>query len=232
MLHISTEFWYNGNNNRTNAPAMLATSRGVTQEGEVPMCSKSTPNHNSSTTPNLSGSSVIHCDSCGKPFTVYPYRSGKARFCSVACTRTLKERVCRQCGKHEMVRASKSNRPYCSNECYAESMRGKGVGRAFPSVITRRSNDGAYKRGVSRTQHVRTRDVEQMLEYYGNECAYCGSTSRVGLDHVEPLSRGGEHAISNLVPCCAKCNQLKRDRSLPKFLLRVNFGVAEMRRTK
>lgn len=47
-------------------------------------------------------------------------------------------------------------------------------------------------------------------------CAYCGrrpstwsSREKLGIDHVEPLSRGGEHTATNVVPCCVSCNASK-----------------------
>lgn len=41
-------------------------------------------------------------------------------------------------------------------------------------------------------------------------CHYCGGllTRRtVTADHVFPISRGGARGLTNLVPCCRKCNQ-------------------------
>ena len=41
-------------------------------------------------------------------------------------------------------------------------------------------------------------------------CAYCGSDDRMEIEHVRPISNGGAHDISNIVPACQKCNASKR----------------------
>jgi len=50
-------------------------------------------------------------------------------------------------------------------------------------------------------------------------CGYCGCTFTVSnrsMDHFVPLSRGGDHTRSNLVPACTSCNSRKQDRLLPR----------------
>ncbi len=49
----------------------------------------------------------------------------------------------------------------------------------------------------------------------GWRCAYCGREGGTGdltVDHVKPLSRGGEHAWDNVVASCRRCNHRKGDR--------------------
>ena len=45
-------------------------------------------------------------------------------------------------------------------------------------------------------------------------CAYCPRTTRLHIDHVVPLVRGGKHDISNIVPACESCNTSKGARLL------------------
>lgn len=66
----------------------------------------------------------------------------------------------------------------------------------------RRLQQQGYKRHVKRATF---RDC-------GRRCVYCGSLlglEDATLDHVHPLSRGGDHAPGNLVAACQACNQLK-----------------------
>lgn len=44
---------------------------------------------------------------------------------------------------------------------------------------------------------------------YGGKCAYCRERPWKHQDHVIPLSRGGSHALANVVPACQPCNQKK-----------------------
>jgi 5-methylcytosine-specific restriction endonuclease McrA len=52
-------------------------------------------------------------------------------------------------------------------------------------------------------------------------CAYCGErTVKVEMDHVIPLSKGGRHAIGNVLPACTLCNRSKNARLLADWRLR------------
>lgn len=57
---------------------------------------------------------------------------------------------------------------------------------------------------------VSPRDWRRLLNRYGYRCFYCGTCPEtLHMDHVFPLSRGGRHAIGNLVPACVSCNSSK-----------------------
>ena len=45
----------------------------------------------------------------------------------------------------------------------------------------------------------------------GHKCQYCGSRSNLTLDHVIPISKGGNSSWENLVTACKKCNARKGD---------------------
>lgn len=50
---------------------------------------------------------------------------------------------------------------------------------------------------------------QDILEKYGNKCLKCGSENNLSMDHIIPLSLGGDHDISNIQPLCRKCNSKK-----------------------
>lgn len=50
-----------------------------------------------------------------------------------------------------------------------------------------------------------------------DECYYCGGPHEHD-DHFIPLSRGGTHEVSNLVPACEICNCSKKDKLLEEWL--------------
>lgn len=63
------------------------------------------------------------------------------------------------------------------------------------------------------------------------ECHYCGkriTDSEITLDHVKPVARGGSNYVSNLVPCCERCNRKKGSASYAEFI-RSPFMQAVMR---
>ncbi len=47
---------------------------------------------------------------------------------------------------------------------------------------------------------------------YKNACAYCGSTCRLTIHHIIPVSKGGPSSIDNLVQACQSCNSRIHDR--------------------
>lgn len=52
------------------------------------------------------------------------------------------------------------------------------------------------------------------IRYYifkrdGNKCLCCESIKNLTLDHINPISKGGENKISNLQTLCRSCNSIK-----------------------
>jgi len=54
------------------------------------------------------------------------------------------------------------------------------------------------------------REWRKLVRRYPHQCAYCGGNDGgIHMDHVVPLSRGGRHAIGNVLPACQACNLSK-----------------------
>jgi hypothetical protein len=59
----------------------------------------------------------------------------------------------------------------------------------------------------------------EIVAYFGGRCAYCGEPSgRLEREHMQPLSRGGEHTAANIVPSCRTCNASKHTKTLIEWL--------------
>jgi 5-methylcytosine-specific restriction endonuclease McrA len=66
-----------------------------------------------------------------------------------------------------------------------------------------------YKRIILSRKNILRRD--------GHRCQYCGRGDLpLTLDHVLPLSRGGDDTWENLVCACVGCNNRKGDRTPPE----------------
>jgi 5-methylcytosine-specific restriction endonuclease McrA len=48
-------------------------------------------------------------------------------------------------------------------------------------------------------------------------CAYCGKACEPTIDHLVPLSRGGQHIASNVKPACLSCNSSKGARLVSEW---------------
>lgn len=58
-----------------------------------------------------------------------------------------------------------------------------------------------------------------MLDEYDHRCGYCGVGGvRLDRDHIVPLSRGGRHDASNIIPACRSCNMRKGTRLPDEWL--------------
>jgi 5-methylcytosine-specific restriction endonuclease McrA len=49
-------------------------------------------------------------------------------------------------------------------------------------------------------------------------CVVCGSSEKIEVDHILPLSRGGAHSINNLQPLCRFCNASKGSKTMEEWL--------------
>lgn len=56
----------------------------------------------------------------------------------------------------------------------------------------------------------------EILKMRQKPCIYCGEKSS-HIDHVIPLSRGGQHRIGNLAPSCMKCNLTKNNKFISEW---------------
>ena len=72
----------------------------------------------------------------------------------------------------------------------------------------------------------------EVLKRDNHRCQYCGSNKRLTLDHVIPVSKGGEHKWNNVVTACESCNQYKRDSASAHAGLRTPLEAGMPLRTK
>jgi hypothetical protein len=66
---------------------------------------------------------------------------------------------------------------------------------------------------------VTSADWRKLVARFDGRCAYCGQRCTPTMEHVVPLSRGGRHAIGNLIPACLKCNLSKNNRFIMEWRL-------------
>jgi hypothetical protein len=66
----------------------------------------------------------------------------------------------------------------------------------------------ARERG-SRTTHLSPDQMWRRWVEFAHRCAYCGAGGDLQVEHVIPISQGGEHHLGNIVPACQRCNYSK-----------------------
>jgi 5-methylcytosine-specific restriction endonuclease McrA len=72
--------------------------------------------------------------------------------------------------------------------------------------IRRKATLGAKRAAAKAFGWVDPDSWQAVLAFYRYGCAYCEADHWDQQDHCRPLSRGGRHDISNVVPSCAACN--------------------------
>lgn len=69
----------------------------------------------------------------------------------------------------------------------------------------------------------------KVVALHGRSCWLCGKAiayeSKVTLDHVRPLSKGGSSKIHNLRPAHDKCNRRRGNGDVPELLLTADMEV-------
>ena len=145
------------------------------------------------------------CKICGN--TYLPYYRGQ-KYCGQECKFEAHRREgfvnCAYCGNP--FKRSKRAIKYCSQRCY---------GNSLLSPFPRKGKE--FTRAVRRA--IRERD--------GYVCVVCGSATHLEIDHIIPVSLGGDNSITNGQTLCHDCHRQKSLRQrrviLSRHLLR---GVA------
>jgi hypothetical protein len=72
-------------------------------------------------------------------------------------------------------------------------------------------NRNSYKsRRRMATRFTSKKEIRRaVFEKHGEQCAKCGATEKIELDHIVPVVKGGENNIKNMQPLCKSCNSSK-----------------------
>ena len=78
-----------------------------------------------------------------------------------------------------------------------------------PFAIEAQNRRRAKKNSAEKVDLTRAQ-WEVIKAIYDYRCVYCGKKSkRLTQDHITPISKGGNHTASNVVPACGSCNSKK-----------------------
>ena len=111
---------------------------------------------------------------------------------------------CKNC-KNEFEKEHPSKR-YCSDECYFLAQKNRNVIIARFDIFNR-DNFTCFYCGKNPQEHKISLDV----------------------DHIIPLSKGGNNSIDNLVTSCHECNSCKNDKMLSDDKLEKFLGIISER---
>ncbi len=157
------------------------------------------------------------CKNCGRKFEAQV----GAMYCSAECKGlnvklTAKRFYCAECNQCVQTSYRDKRKKFCSNVCSRRS-----------EVRVRRKMERARLRNVQ----VEKVDPIKVFERDGWKCQICGGKTPKAkrgmiderapeLDHIVPLSVGGEHSYKNTQCACRECNGKKGNRvygQIPMF---------------
>jgi 5-methylcytosine-specific restriction endonuclease McrA len=70
---------------------------------------------------------------------------------------------------------------------------------------------------------IQPHELRTRFALFGNCCAYCGASGDMEIEHVIPISKGGTHAMGNILPACHDCNSSKRAKEVEGWYRRKPF---------
>lgn len=114
---------------------------------------------------------------------------------------------CRDCNREYQREYRKKNPDYWRR--YEAKRRTKS------QVRQRNARRRALERNAS--GEATAQQIAARFAYYGNRCIMCGTTDKLTVDHLIPLSRGGANWPSNMAPMCHRCNCQKGSRTIQEF---------------
>jgi 5-methylcytosine-specific restriction endonuclease McrA len=135
----------------------------------------------------------------------------------------LSARPCKRCGA--VFTPKQSTSVFCSRLCsrrvsYARYRKQRVAaavawGRANPELrraiaAQHKASRRAWEQLNPDSVGIASTNWRKLVRHYRHRCAYCGGNEGgIHMDHVIPLSRGGRHAIGNVLPACQGCNLSK-----------------------
>lgn len=158
------------------------------------------------------------------------------------CGRSIehKRRDAKYCDRSCKAKASEQRRPPRSNQDRYRNERARRLAYARRKYAENAEAMREYSRQYRRNNPHRRRSAddrralmmvenpgfcpfgedewERMKRRFDHCCAYCGEKSPVlEKDHVIPLTRGGRHALANILPACPACNRAKYNHLLSEW---------------
>lgn len=117
-------------------------------------------------------------------------------------------------GSKHQIENNKAARRYRKNhpDRRKKTLRASAKKHAESGII-RTNRYRALKRSAQR-HDLSAAQWREIKAAHGYKCAYCGKKlKKLTQDHITPISKGGEHSASNVIPACQACNSRKNDRA-------------------
>lgn len=96
---------------------------------------------------------------------------------------------------------------YCKSHAY----------KVYPEIY-RLKTQRYLSRKANASGEITKEEWLNTLDAYDYCCFYCGEEgTKLCMEHMTPLSRGGDNSVENIVPACRACNTSKGNRTLEEW---------------
>ena len=149
---------------------------------------------------------------CGSLVTQTPGKGAAKKYCSPECAALVKvaQSVQHQATYYQKTKKAKRRADrqdptsaYTVRERARDKVRGTGRSSARQAI---------YNAG-----DLTPAQWSAIVEAHDDLCHYCDAPAK-HLDHVHPISRGGQHTASNVVPACTPCNLSKGSKLISEWV--------------
>jgi len=99
---------------------------------------------------------------------------------------------------------------------FSKTEKGKEINRAAKKKYSK-TPKGAFvlknikhaRRTIEKRGTLTEKEWQRILAFHKYSCAKCNSKERIEMDHIIPVSKGGQHSKENIQPLCRPCNASK-----------------------
>ena len=117
---------------------------------------------------------------------------------------------------HKQFQPARRKQIHCTPKCFAKTY-GKKRDREKKNFYGR-VREARIKGSVGSFTH---KEWSELKNKHKSTCPCCGlRDSNLTIDHIIPISLGGQNTIDNIQPLCLKCNIIKGNRYIKKYDLR------------
>jgi 5-methylcytosine-specific restriction endonuclease McrA len=177
---------------------------------------------------NPNNQRLIKCQTCGVEFTSKKVCKNRiVKYCGKICyaqslRKPIKEKLPRKSRKGIPLsiewRLALSEGRKASDKCKGPNLYNWKGGK---DTLSHRMTVHANKRRSAQNIEIDKDFLINLLSAQNNECFYCEKklSDYKAIEHLTPLSRGGDNQKYNLVYSCKSCNSQKRSKTLEEFAI-------------
>jgi len=164
------------------------------------------------------------CFGCGQVFEREACEAARHErsYCSQACCqKDPMFKLCKECSKVLPIESfqKQGKSKLTGRQYYVPRCKECNAPRRYQQQEKRRARKAAVRCDLTGKQW------DYILAVFEGKCVYCGKVLEIPCqDHFIPLSAGGPHTASNILPSCRRCNSSKNSSPPQEWLGSTEFS--------